>query len=116
MLVWVALAGSAGALARWLVDGWLGQRRFPWATLLVNVSGSLLLGLVTGLVLFHGQPSALTQLVGVGFCGGYTTFSTVSVDTVRLVRERRYALGLANSLANLILTVAGGALGLLLTH
>lgn len=117
MTLWVALAGSAGAVARFVLDGAIRARRageFPWGTVLVNISGSLLLGFVVGLVLFQGAPSQLQIVLGVGFCGGYTTFSTASVETVRLLQRRRYLAGLGNALGTQILTVAAGALGLAL--
>lgn len=116
-LLWVALAGSAGAVARFVLDGWIRSTRsgsFPWGTFVINVSGSLLLGLVTGLVLFHGQSDTLRVLVGVGFCGGYTTFSTASFETVRLVQQGRSAAAVTNSVGTLAATVAAGALGLAL--
>ncbi len=87
IVLWLALAGSAGAVARFVVDGAIRARwatTFPYGTLLINVTGSVLIGVLTGLVLFHGQPTALTTIAGTGFCGGYTTFSgstTLSVVT-----------------------------------
>lgn len=111
----VALAGGAGAVARFVVDGTLRARwatPFPWATLVVNVSGSLLLGFVVGRVLFGGTPQLWRTVLGTGFCGGYTTFSTTSFETVRLVREGRWAQAAANAVGTLGLTVAAGAAGL----
>jgi CrcB protein len=115
MLLWVSLAGAAGAVARFVVDGAVRHRwapAFPWATLAVNVSGSALLGLVTGAVLFAGLPDLVRAVVGVGFCGGYTTFSTASFETVRLARQGRASAALANAVGSLLLTVAAAAVGL----
>jgi CrcB protein len=117
--IWVALAGGGGALARFVVDGaarsrWAGD--FPWATLFINVSGSLLLGVLTGLVLFRGDPSDLRLIVGTGFCGGYTTFSTASFETVRLVQRGSIVAAVGNAASTLVLTVGAGALGLWLTY
>lgn len=113
----LALAGGLGALARLLVDGivrgWAGSR-FPYGTFLVNITGSLLLGLVAGLALAHGLPAEVRTVVGVGFCGGYTTFSTASVETVRLAEQRRYLAAVGNAAGTLLATVSAGALGLLL--
>ena len=82
MLIAVLLVGGAiGAPARYLVDGAVQGRTsgpFPWGTLVVNVTGSLVLGIVTGLTLYHGLGDVPRVAVGAGFCGAYTTFSTYS--------------------------------------
>lgn len=118
--LWVALAGGAGAVARFVVDGaWRARRPdadLPWGTIVVNVSGSLLLGVVTGLVIFAEQPSTWRTVVGTGFCGGYTTFSTTSVETVRLLQRGKLAAAAANAVGTLVLCVAAAAAGLLLTY
>jgi len=117
---WIALAGSAGAVARFVVDGLIRHRwpgpAFPWATLVINVSGSLLLGVVTGLVLYRGGPSDLRLIVGTGFCGGFTTFSTASFETVRLAQRDSVALALGYGAATVVLTLGAGALGLVAVH
>lgn len=115
MVLWVGLAGSAGAVARFVLDGMIRSRRtseFPWATIIVNVTGSLILGFIAGLVLFHGAPGSVQTIVGVGFCGGYTTFSTASFETVRLIQRQRYRAAAANAFGTLALTVLAGAAGL----
>ncbi|RMB77505.1 fluoride efflux transporter CrcB [Rhodococcus sp. SBT000017] len=115
--LWIACAGSAGAIARFVLDGVIRQWRkseFPWATAIINVTGSLILGFVTGLVLFHGPSQELQQIMGVGFCGGYTTFSTASMETVRLLQRREYLLGVVNGAGTLLMTVTAGAAGLAL--
>jgi CrcB protein len=119
VVVLIALAGSIGALSRFVLDGyiraWLG-RTFPWATLIINGSGSLLLGFVTGLMLRHQNLSTIGTIVGTGFCGGYTTFSTASFETVRLMEERRLVAALANTLGTLFMTLIGAGIGLLLAQ
>lgn len=103
MVLWVGLAGSAGAVARFVLDGMIRSRRtseFPWATIIVNVTGSLLLEFIAGLVLFHGAPGSVQTIVGVGFCGGYTTFSTASFETVRLIQRQRYRAGRGKRVRN----------------
>ena len=118
-VLWVALAGSAGALARFGLDGGIRRRwstTFPWATLVVNVTGSLVLGVVSGLVLFRGGPDAVRIIVGTGFCGGYTTFSTASFETVRLLRTGRRLQAAANAVGGLLLTVLAGGAGLALAQ
>lgn len=117
MVLWVALAGSLGAVARFVVDGAIRSRRaseFPWATVAINVTGSLLLGFLAGVVIFHGDAPQVQTIAGTGFCGGYTTFSTASFETVRLIQRRRYAASAANALGTLLLTIAAGAAGLAL--
>ncbi len=114
-LAWVGLAGAAGALARFGLDAAVRQRvaiRLPIGTAIVNLSGSFVLGLLTGLVLARVASSELTLVAGTGFCGGYTTFSTASFETVRLARggERRAAAAyLALSVGG---TLVAGAVGL----
>ena len=111
----LSVAGALGALTRLAVDGAVRTRHggWPYGTLLVNVSGSFLLGALTGLVLFRGAPGELRTVLGTGFCGGYTTFSTASVDTVRLLQDHRGGAAAANALGTLSLTLLAGALGLL---
>ncbi|MFE7404557.1 fluoride efflux transporter CrcB [Isoptericola sp. NPDC057559] len=120
-LLVVALAGGLGAAARFVVDGAVRARTpgaaFPWATVVVNVSGSLVIGLVTGVLLGAGEPDRLEPwrlAVATGFCGGYTTFSTAMVETVRLARSGRTRLALANALGTMALTLAAVALGIAL--
>jgi fluoride exporter len=112
----IALAGGLGAVARFVLDGAVRRRwpsEFPWATVIINVSGALLLGILTGLVIYQGQPTDLKLIVGTGFCGGYTTFSTASFETVRLAQRKAYGPAVANGLGTLALTVGASALGLL---
>src|SRR5436189_2241414 len=85
------VAGGLGAGARFLIDGAVRRRwptTIPVGTLFINITGSLLLGILTGLVLFHAGSGDLLLVIGTGFCGGYTTFSTASVETVRLIQDR----------------------------
>lgn len=113
--VLAAVVGGGGAATRFVVDGMIRNRRsFPVATIVINVSGSFVLGGLTGLMLFHGAPGGLTTVAGVGFCGGYTTFSTASFETVRLVQQRRWSAAALNTLAAATLTVAAAAAGLAL--
>ena len=94
-------AGGAGSLLRYLVDAATKARvtaQLPLATIGINIVGSALLGLITGLVLFASAPSTLALIVGTGFCGGFTTFSTASFETVALARRGENRLALVNVL------------------
>lgn len=115
MIALLALAGGLGAISRFMLDGVIrGRLRtvLPLGTMIINVSGSLLLGFITGLVVFHAAPSEWSLVLGTGFLGGYTTFSTASVETARLVQERQYLAALINGFGMLVLTVAGAAAGI----
>ena len=115
IVLWVALAGGVGAVARFVLDGLVRSRVaswFPVGTVVVNVTGSFVLGLVTGLALAHVVPDELRLVVGTGFCGGYTTFSTASFETVRLVEQRRVGAALLNGVGTLVVTVCVAGLGL----
>ena len=103
----VLLGGAVGAPARYLTDLAVQRRHagtFPWGTLTVNVAGSLVLGVTAGAVSAGGGPAWVLTLLGTGFCGALTTFSTFGFETVRLLQERsaRAALG------NVTLSVAAG--------
>lgn len=116
---WIALAGGVGAVARFVVDALIRRRTpaaFPWATLAINVSGSLVLGVLTGLVLFRGASTELVLVLGTGFCGGYTTFSTASFETVRLAQRGLWGQAVANGLGTAALTTGAAAIGLVLVR
>lgn len=113
----VAGGGSAGAVARFVADGAVSARSrhpFPVATLLINVLGSLLLGVLYGLVMFHDLADELRLVLGTGFCGGFTTFSTASFSSVRLFQEGRSRLAALNVFATLILATTAASVGLAL--
>ncbi|MUM17650.1 fluoride efflux transporter CrcB [Mycobacterium sp. CBMA271] len=117
MAIVVILAGALGAVVRFVVDSAIKQRRtsrFPWTTLLINVSGSALIGMLAGLVIFHDASPGLLAILGTGFCGGYTTFSTASVESVRLIEQRRWSLALYNTFGALLASIAACAAGLAL--
>ncbi|HKC28666.1 MAG TPA: CrcB family protein, partial [Jatrophihabitans sp.] len=92
------------------------RRVFPWATLVINVTGSLLLGVVTGLVIYRGASSDLRLIIGTGFCGGYTTFSASSFETIRLAQRGSIRLAVAHGLGTLLLTVGAAAFGLVVVR
>ena len=101
----VAVGAFVGAPLRFLLAGWLDDQRLPYGTLLVNVAGSFLLGLLSGSAI---DGDALAVL-GVGFCGGLTTYSSFAVQTHRL----GWARGAAYSAATIAIALAACALGYL---
>lgn len=121
-LVMIALGGAAGAVSRYLLQGWvdgLAGGRFPWGTFAVNMSGSFFLGVVFALAIDRAalSPEVRVPLM-VGFIGSYTTFSTLMLESWRLVEEGDLIFALANLLGSvavgMIAVVAGLALGRLL--
>jgi CrcB protein len=111
----VALAGGVGAAARLVVDGFTRTRiptAYPFGTTVVNLTGSLLLGVITGLAVGHTLPEEWHLIVGGGLLGGYTTFSTASFETVRLVQNRRHLAALVNAVGMLVGCVLVAGLGL----
>jgi CrcB protein len=108
--LWVAVGAAVGAPGRFLTDRWVQSRHhsvFPWGTLTVNVVASLVLGLVTGAAL----TGSAALLIGTGFCGALSTYSTVGYETVRLLESRARLLALANVAASLTAGLAAAALG-----
>ena len=114
-VILVSIAGGIGASCRVALDGFISRRivgSYPLGTTVINVSGSLLLGLVVGLTAAQVLPEQWHLILGTGFLGGYTTFSTASFETVRLLQARRFGSALANGIGMLVLSVAAAALGM----
>lgn len=113
----VLWAGAAvGAPTRYLTDRAVQARHdsvLPWGTLTVNVVGSLVLGLLTGLAAHHAVPHALVLALGTGFCGALTTYSTFSYETMRLVESRAYLMAGANVAASLVAGMLAAGAGYL---
>ncbi len=117
LFIALSLAGGVGAVLRLVLDGAIKARTrtaFPLGTLLINVSGSLVLGFVTQLALGGILDDTWRLVIGTGLCGGFTTFSTASFETVRLVQQRRYVLASVNAVGMLVAAVGAGLLGILL--
>ena len=112
----LALAGGLGAVARFVLDGFLTAgraRSYPVGTTLINLSGSFLLGLLAGLAAGALLPGSAYLVLGTGFLGGYTTFSTAAYETVRLVEQRRWGAALLHGLGQVVVATALAALGYL---
>lgn len=114
LILAIGLAGGLGACTRFVVDGLVRERSthvLPLATLLINVTGSLVIGLLTGAARWHGLGPDWLVVTATGFCGGYTTFSTAMVETVRLVQAGQWRWALGNALGGLVLCIAAAAAG-----
>ncbi|MBC7266153.1 MAG: fluoride efflux transporter CrcB [Coriobacteriia bacterium] len=109
-VVIVAAGGAVGAAARYVLGGWLTDRfgtAFPWHTFVINVSGAFALGVLMALSVERGiVPPQWRLALGVGVLGGYTTFSTLSYESIALLSQGSYALGFLNMFGS-------GAAGLL---
>ena len=114
---YIAFFGALGCLSRYAVSGWvyaLAGRALPWGTLAVNVAGSFLIGLIMEWSLRSTLFSSDLRLgLTVGFLGGFTTFSTFSYETFRLLEEGSYLQAGANVLLNVVVCIFFAALGIL---
>jgi CrcB protein len=121
-LLLLALGGAAGTLARYGLSRWLNElawaRGFPLGTFTVNMTGSFILGVAAVVILERlppvWQPAYL--LIGTGFCGGFTTFSTFELETFRLVRDGSYWMALANVGGSVVVGFAGVVLAVIVVE
>jgi fluoride exporter len=115
-IVLIAVGGAAGAVARYLVDMAVSQRwpsAFPWGTLLVNLSGSLVLGFLFALTIERGVlPAASRAPLMIGFLGAYTTFSTLMLESWRLVEDGAIGLAAVNIVGSCVLGLIAVFVGL----
>ena len=113
----VAAGGFIGAPCRYLLDRAVTRRvnsDLPWGTFAINVSGSFLLGFLTGLTLNHHLSDLGKAVLGTGFCGAYTTFSTFTFETLRLVEDGRYLEAAGNVTVSVVVGLAAATGGLAL--
>jgi CrcB protein len=115
-VVGVAVAGALGALARYGLGGLISTRfptAFPWDTLVINVTGSFVLGFLFVLLTERlNAPPSLRTAITIGFLGAYTTFSTFSLETVRLLEDGSYALAGLNVGTSVVLGLGAAWIGI----
>jgi len=124
--IWVALGGALGSVARFWFSGLVARQfgeTFPWGTILVNISGSFVIGFLAALTESEGRwfmSPAMRQFFMIGVCGGYTTFSSFSLQTLNLLREREWLYAGGNILISVAFCMVavwiGYALGAALNH
>ena len=119
---WVALGGALGSVGRFWLSGLVANRfgeTFPWGTLVINVTGSFLIGLIGALASPEGRMDSqsrafATQFLMIGICGGYTTFSSFSWQTLRLLQDREWLYAGGNVILSVTLCMIAVWLGWLL--
>jgi CrcB protein len=120
--LWVALGGALGSVARYALNGVVSTRlgeTFPFGTLIVNATGSLIIGVLAAATLPEGRLSSdtrlfVTQFLMIGVCGGFTTFSSFSLQTINLLREREWLYAGGNVLSSVLLCLIVTGLGFML--
>jgi CrcB protein len=115
--LWIFIGSGLGGVARWGVSGMVANhvgQTFPWGTLAVNVTGSFLIGLFAALTGPDGRyfvPASFRQFFTLGLCGGYTTFSSFSLQTLNLAEEGQWLRAGGNVALSVVLCLAGVWLG-----
>ena len=109
--LFVFLGGGIGSVLRYLAGMWIGSTAFPWATLAVNAVGSLAIGLFGGLASRFGWSEALRLSLMTGLCGGFTTFSTFSKESLALIESGRYGLFVLYVAGSVALGITSAAFG-----
>ncbi|MFE3742046.1 fluoride efflux transporter CrcB [Streptomyces sp. NPDC059096] len=115
----VVLGAAVGAPLRYLTDRSIQRRHdslFPWGTFTVNVTGCLVLGVVTGAITAGAAGSSVQLLLGTGFCGALTTYSTFSYETLRLTEDGAHFYAAANVLASVAAGLGAVYLGITLAQ
>lgn len=114
----VAVGGMAGSVLRFVAGTLLMQKAgtaFPWSTFAVNIAGSLLIGWIAGMSAKHPGFQAWQLLLATGFCGGFTTFSALSNESLHMLRQQQYGLLAVYIGASLILGIGAAAFGFTLS-
>lgn len=115
-IFWVALGGALGSVARYWVSTWAApvSQAVPWGTIGINIAGSFVIGFIGTLTLQDGRlpaPESVRLFVMVGVCGGFTTFSSFSLQTLDLLRAGAWGRALLNVAASVLLCLAAVAAG-----
>jgi len=111
----LSIAGGFGAMSRYLLDTWLNRLVSKSGLFVINISGSFLLGLLTGWASVHSEYASIALILGMSFLGGYTTFSAALVESARFAKDGHLLLSLAHAIGMVIPAIAAAALGLWLT-
>ena len=117
--LWVAIGGALGSVGRFWLSGLVASRfgeTFPWGTLVINVTGSFVIGIIGALASPEGRMDSqsrafATQFLMIGVCGGYTTFSSFSWQTLRLLQDREWLYAGGNVILSVILCMVAVWLG-----
>lgn len=115
----VFVGGGFGSVSRYLLSGLVSQKTgsfFPWGTLTINITGSLMIGLFMGLSLKENWPPTTRTFIAIGMLGGYTTFSTFSYETINLIADKLYYSATFNILGNVCLSIIACWFGLILAR
>jgi len=120
--LWVAIGGALGSVSRFWINGLVSEKvgaTFPWGTLIINIGGSLVIGVLGALASPEGRLNSptrqfITQFLMIGVCGGYTTFSSFSLQTLYLVRDREWLYAGGNVVLSVVLCLVAVWLGWLL--
>ena len=114
-IFFVGIGGLLGSVTRFLVSQYFGQpTKFPYATFIVNISGSFLIGLIAGLSERFSWTTETSLFLAVGFCGGFTTFSAFAIENIRLLQDKDYLTFLLYSAGSFVLGLLATITGLLL--
>ena len=114
-MLWIGVGGFAGANARYLLGTWIAERlgaAFPYGTFVINITGSFALGLLAALIDGHGLSPVVRLSLAIGFLGAYTTFSTFTFETLRLIENGNALLAVTNAVGSLVAGLLAGLLGL----
>ena len=119
--LWVAIGGAMGSVGRFWLNGMVSRsigETFPWGTMIVNVTGSFIIGVAAALAMPEGRLDSssrafVTQFFMIGICGGYTTFSSFSLQTLNLLRDREWLYAGGNILLSVLLCLIAVGLGYL---
>jgi CrcB protein len=119
---WVAIGGALGSVGRYWLNGIISTRfgeTFPWGTMLINITGSFVIGVIGALAVPEGRMDSqsrafATQFLMIGICGGYTTFSSFSLQTLNLLRDREWLYAGGNVVLSVMLCMIAVWLGWML--